>query len=760
MGLWSASNSGSDLTTLTEPESGQFNTGFMGVSGGWLHRILAVALVAPAVALLPAPTPVAAAGTTYYVDGVAGSDTATGTSPGTAWKSLTKVDATTFNPGDRILLHTDQTWAGRLAPLGNGTAGSPITISSYGGGARPHIDGGSLSPGLGAVYLVDQNYWTVDGLEVTSNTGTDNFNGGTTRSGIYINNGGWGVVRGITLTNNLVHDVNGCFICSDYDGHGNGGIVVWTDLEASRASYAGVLIANNVVDHVGRSGISFGDMSFGTGQPYYVDQASLSTGVVIRDNHVSYSDSDGIVVVGTDGTLIEHNVVGNAGQGTVENSTEPSTAGIWPGHAMNTTVQYNEVYGTQTHVTDGQGYDNDLSSSYAKFQYNYSHDNQGGFILIMGGGVGNSTSPAEGLVVRNNLSVNDGWGGVKGVFTFSYGVSDSTDIYNNTVYIPAGSTASPMYCDGCVSETVGDFSFHNNIVENLGSGTYLYPAGTDRFFWPGAGGAVFDHNLFHGNHPTSEPADPHKLTSDPLLVSPASPAPYGYCAVAGYKVGAGSPAIGSGVAVPENGGVDYFGATLPPTAPTLGFAEVGGFTGAPTLVDGANGYLASAQHSPTVALDSSLPDNFGGDASRFSRTSVLPGTVTWQFDGMQSFDATVYRHANDPSVLTFWSSSDGVDYSPVAISATSPVPTANSWGRLHVTPSTPLPSGTRFLRARMVTPGFDIDTSDATSAGLPPNPPAQAPGLLPGPPPPTAPSTMEIGNLTITGVNAGGYRCG
>lgn len=46
----------------------------------------------------------ASGGTTYYVDSTIGDDSNSGTSPETPWKSLDKVTATTFLPGDTILL--------------------------------------------------------------------------------------------------------------------------------------------------------------------------------------------------------------------------------------------------------------------------------------------------------------------------------------------------------------------------------------------------------------------------------------------------------------------------------------------------------------------------------------------------------------------------------------------------------------------------------------------------------------------------------
>ena len=38
-----------------------------------------------------------------------------------AWASLSKVDATTFQPGDRILFRDGDSWTGQLWPKGSGS---------------------------------------------------------------------------------------------------------------------------------------------------------------------------------------------------------------------------------------------------------------------------------------------------------------------------------------------------------------------------------------------------------------------------------------------------------------------------------------------------------------------------------------------------------------------------------------------------------------------------------------------------------------
>lgn len=79
--------------------------------------------------------------TTYYVDAIAGDDSANGTSEATAWKSVAKVNASSFSPGDSILLKRGCEWREKLIVSSSGEAGSPIRYSAYGTGANPRLNG-------------------------------------------------------------------------------------------------------------------------------------------------------------------------------------------------------------------------------------------------------------------------------------------------------------------------------------------------------------------------------------------------------------------------------------------------------------------------------------------------------------------------------------------------------------------------------------------------------------------------------------------
>ncbi|WP_270170221.1 right-handed parallel beta-helix repeat-containing protein [Paenibacillus sp. SYP-B4298] len=506
-----------------------------------------------------------AAQTTYYVDAQDGNDQWSGTTASRPWKSLDKVNATTFQAGDRILLKKNRTWFGQLHPKGSGASGNPITIGSYGIGNRPVINGGSLTSGA-AVYLLNQQYWVIENLEVINNSGSDNAGTATTagvaRYGILVEANGAGTkLNDIRIQNNYVHEVNGCFNCAPLlDAHINGGITVRAT--GSNDSFNGVLIENNRVENVGRDGITFWQDRYFAWDQLVVDVARLSTGVVIRNNNIADTDGESILVFGANGALIERNVGKAAGSRFIPGGDMNASVSMFPTRSANTVMQYNEAYLTQFNDTDGQGFDIDLGHDNGLVQYNYSHHNEGGFLLLID--VESSAYPATvtNTTIRYNISENDG--PVKGLITFALALPNNTHIYNNTFYNDHP-TIRPIYCDDyCQTnpKKAGKvWSFKNNIVYTTGSAEYVLPSTTGQI----------DYNLYYGGHHASEPNDVHKLTSDPLFVQPGSGG-IGLHTVSGYKLREGSPALGSGVVIANNGGKDYYGNPVSATAaPHRGF---------------------------------------------------------------------------------------------------------------------------------------------------------------------------------------------
>lgn len=90
----------------------------------------------------------AAFATTYYVS-PAGNDANNGTSQGTAWRTIDRVNQITYQiqPGDQILFQRGGQYRGEIIWGTSGTASAPIVIGAYGTGASPIIDGSELVTG-------------------------------------------------------------------------------------------------------------------------------------------------------------------------------------------------------------------------------------------------------------------------------------------------------------------------------------------------------------------------------------------------------------------------------------------------------------------------------------------------------------------------------------------------------------------------------------------------------------------------------------
>ncbi|MDH2429551.1 right-handed parallel beta-helix repeat-containing protein [Sphaerisporangium sp. TRM90804] len=102
------------------------------------------------------------AGRTYHVDAREGDDDAPGTSPGTAWRSLGRVEAARLRPGDAVLFRRGGRWRGTLTLDGSGTAARPIRVGAYGIGPRPRFSGGEE-----ACVAIDGSHWHVAGVRAS-----------------------------------------------------------------------------------------------------------------------------------------------------------------------------------------------------------------------------------------------------------------------------------------------------------------------------------------------------------------------------------------------------------------------------------------------------------------------------------------------------------------------------------------------------------------------------------------------------------------
>lgn len=478
------------------------------------------------------------AGHSYYVDSIAGNDENPGTSVAAPWKTLEKVNRSTFSGGDVILFKSGSRWTGQLWPKGSGTELSPIIIDKYGGDAKPIIAGAGRAEAT--VLLKNQEYWEINNLEIT-NTGL----GSHLRRGVHVDADNYGDVHHIYLRFLTIHDVNGIDKVKT-----NGGINYTSEGLSKPSRFVDLSIENNRIYHVDRSGI------FGGSYHWVRSRWYPSLGVIVRGNSLDDIGGDGIVVVATDGALIENNVVSRANQ-----RSEGYNIGIWPWSADNTVIQYNEVYGTRGQ-RDGEGFDSDWNSRNTLIQYNYSHDNDGGFLLICNqGGMDATTNVGNtGTVVRYNISQNDHNRGIN----IAGPVRDST-IYNNTIYVGKNEKVDLLLHSNWKGWATGTYVY-NNIFYVEGKGQFSYARSRQsngaHVTVPGFGESqqnVFDSNVYYGV-PAAD--DPHGLTGDPRFATPGT-ASNGRQTAAGYSLLSGSPAIGSGRVIANEGGRDFVGAKVP-----------------------------------------------------------------------------------------------------------------------------------------------------------------------------------------------------
>ncbi|MET0360762.1 MAG: right-handed parallel beta-helix repeat-containing protein, partial [Sphingobium sp.] len=323
---------------------------------------------------------------TYYVNATLGDDRNDGLSDAKPWRSLAKIRDVPLRAGDAVLLASGSVWREPLVISRSGSRDAPIRIERTGTGLRPRIDAGGVSQH--GVAILNAEFVSISGLEVTN----DGPPGAGPRFGVLVAAENSGVTRGIRIADMYIHDVRGT-----NDRKDNGGIVFRALGPRLPTRFEGITIERNIIWRVDRSGIA------GISDQVTAARWFPSRQVVIRDNYLEDIGGDGIVPRGTDGTLVEHNVV----RGAAARAPGYNVA-IWQWSTDHTLIQLNEAALTRGRY-DGQGFASDFNSRRTTIIYNYSHDNAGGFLLVCTPVV---ADPAEnignkGTVAQFNVSYND-----------------------------------------------------------------------------------------------------------------------------------------------------------------------------------------------------------------------------------------------------------------------------------------------------------------------------------------------------------------
>jgi len=514
--------------------------------------------------------------TTYYVS-PNGSDSNSANDPTHPWQSIAKLDATSFQPGDKILFQSGQTFNGNLTfgAEDQGTAAAPVIINTY-----------SYNSTTGTVM--------VGGADATINAGNGDGILATDTSGLQINDlnlvgkaQAANSYNGIQFDNNLPGNVQLPYVyinSVNVSGFGKFGITIGGS--NGKSGFSNVSITNSVSDDNIVGGIETHGVFSSTATTYANSNVYLGHDTVYGNTgyaRASTHTGDGIELSDVNGGIVERCEAYDNG---ALNTHAGGPVGIWSWDCNAVTIQYSESYDNQTNSTaDGGGFDLDGGDTNCVLQYNYSHDNAGaGFGLYQFSGA----RPYNNNAVRYNISENDGRKNGYGAIT-AWGYNSTslqnTEVYNNTVYVSPSGNGKPMAV--YVESGTTNLHFFNNIFQVSGGLQLAYIKGTQtgllfqgNDYW--SSGGVFSLKQFTKTYAslaawqkgTGEEMLSGKAVGynvNPLLNNRGGGGTIGDAdnldMLTAYELASGSPMINAGLSLNQSGinpgTTDFFGNPIP-----------------------------------------------------------------------------------------------------------------------------------------------------------------------------------------------------
>ena len=530
---------------------------------------------------------------TYYVDAENGDDSNDGTSPETAWKTLAKASSIRqLKEGGSILLKAGSVWNGEQLTVKNaqGTEENPVVIGSYGEGAKPVINGNGANwdadtkEELAAVHIYNSENIVIENLEITNWDETAAPGSGWTYgqsskllSGLVVENKDAGALSNVVIRNNKIHDVNGKM--AGGAGKAAGGLIVVVTGGGSNHTgkveswYDGLTIDGNEVykvcheaiymESVWASRTLVGGTSSDTGYQNAGNSNWIgSNDVLIENNYVHDVAGDGIVPINTTDALVQYNLIDNAADTNWDYSANVNHAALWTWDSDNVTFRYNEASNSSKDsageamlpgTNDSMAFDFDYGVQNCLYEYNYSHDNYGGFLMLC---------PGPGATVNNiaryNLSINDGrYNGAPMIRVGGgkYG-SNGVQVYNNTMYWEGngGYAAALAPASDWEGSVVTDVSIFNNI---------FYGPATDGSVKQSEGVSYYN-NLVYSSDGSAQKVyqaaanDENAVYEDPMFADVTDFTSGSWAdgkttlgTAEGFKIQEGSPAIDAGAEHPD-----------------------------------------------------------------------------------------------------------------------------------------------------------------------------------------------------------------
>ena len=431
----------------------------------------------------------------YYVSNN-GDNTKYGTSPNTAWKTISHVNSQTFNPGDSILFKCGDRWEEFLEISSSGNEGNHIVYSSYDTGVKPKLYGSKAitsfipHPTLSNVYRCD-GY-----LPVNPNDYDDRQYLGSI---FYIINDTveWG--DGITLYEDSLQGLNENYewfwqndsVYFYYDGNINN-----IDTVECTQLARGININSNYITIDGFDMRYFGGRCIGTGIYPEVEMH----GAIVRNCHLAYTSSKENLGYGTalfhSEMIIENNIVHSQGRRGISINIQDGAGSCV---MKNVYIQDNEIYdGYHTTGIDfgiqGNNHTvrnihirrNKIWECYGLNKGEYASN----FVFLCNHG---DLEDADSIYVYNNVFMNVNSSGV-----WCSGIANLF-IINNTFTGPAASPHAGAFIYSSLSNN-GNHTIMNNIFLNYSNeGVTVVDGSSD-------GSTTIDtcdYNLYYAENPTN-----------------------------------------------------------------------------------------------------------------------------------------------------------------------------------------------------------------------------------------------------------------
>lgn len=389
----------------------------------------------------------------YYVSSSTGDDANDGLSAERPWKTLNKINISTFSAGDSILLKSGDAWNEQLVLKGFGSKEYPITVSSYGSGAKPVISwnapyGGSVVTGH------NLSHWTIKGLAVNILT-SSTLSWSNITAGINVIYDNAQRYENLRIEENEVYSAN-------YNSNSNGimitALIPGTDIKEVATD---VSIINNEVHNVGWYGIT--TAGWDTAKNEDLRSQMLFGRFKISGNYVHHTASQGIVLQDAHHSVIERNVVHDGGLGV--DTWGPG--GLWIIASRDSVIKFNEVYNMKDAESgyDGSGVNVDWYCDNITVQYNYAHDNKGNGITTMS----NYGTKIWNNKVRGNQGLQSNGNGqiALGNFTgrpdLSSGEHD-LDVANNMIIVDIENTAAINSASNPHGTWTGNKIYNNHVA--------------------------------------------------------------------------------------------------------------------------------------------------------------------------------------------------------------------------------------------------------------------------------------------------------